>query len=98
LGIRLQASGFGSWFREPDLEYEEIPEICCFLCGRLLASKSSLTTWTETGGLSINSNTSVRFGTPFGGMKQSGVGRELGPHALDYYTEVKNVFVSTEED
>jgi acyl-CoA reductase-like NAD-dependent aldehyde dehydrogenase len=52
----------------------------------------------ETGVLSINSNTSVRVGTPFGGMKQSGVGRELGPHALDYYTEVKNVFVSTEEE
>jgi betaine-aldehyde dehydrogenase len=46
----------------------------------------------ETGVLSINSNTSVRVGTPFGGFKQSGVGRELGPHALDYYTEVKNVF------
>jgi acyl-CoA reductase-like NAD-dependent aldehyde dehydrogenase len=52
----------------------------------------------EAGVLSINSNTSVRVATPFGGMKQSGVGRELGPHALDYYTEVKNVFVSTEED
>src|SRR5919199_1829754 len=51
----------------------------------------------ETGVLSINSNTSVRVGTPFGGMKQSGVGRELGPHALDYYTEVKNVYLSTEE-
>jgi acyl-CoA reductase-like NAD-dependent aldehyde dehydrogenase len=51
----------------------------------------------ETGVLSINSNTSVRVATPFGGMKQSGVGRELGPHAMDYYTEVKNVFVSTEE-
>jgi acyl-CoA reductase-like NAD-dependent aldehyde dehydrogenase len=52
----------------------------------------------ETGVLSINSNTSVRVGTPFGGMKQSGVGRELGPHALDYYTEIKNVYLSTEED
>ncbi|HSL01233.1 MAG TPA: aldehyde dehydrogenase family protein [Rubrobacteraceae bacterium] len=52
----------------------------------------------ETGVLSINSNTSVRVATPFGGMKQSGVGRELGPHALDYYTEVKNVYISTEED
>lgn len=51
----------------------------------------------ETGVLSVNSNTSVRVATPFGGMKQSGVGRELGPHALDYYTEVKNVFLSTEE-
>ncbi len=51
----------------------------------------------ETGVLSINSNTSVRVGTPFGGMKQSGFGRELGPHALDYYTEVKNVYLATEE-
>ena len=51
----------------------------------------------ETGVLSINSNTSVRVSTPFGGMKQSGVGRELGPHALDHYTEVKNVYISTEE-
>jgi acyl-CoA reductase-like NAD-dependent aldehyde dehydrogenase len=46
----------------------------------------------ETGVLSINSNSSVRVTTPFGGMKQSGVGRELGPDALDHYTEVKNVF------
>ena len=52
----------------------------------------------ETGVLSINSNTSVRVATPFGGMKQSGVGRELGPHALDYYTEVKNVYISTERE
>jgi acyl-CoA reductase-like NAD-dependent aldehyde dehydrogenase len=51
----------------------------------------------ETGVLSINSNTSVRVTTPFGGMKQSGVGRELGPHALDYYTEVKNVYLATGE-
>jgi acyl-CoA reductase-like NAD-dependent aldehyde dehydrogenase len=50
----------------------------------------------ETGVLSVNSNTSVRVGTPFGGFKQSGVGRELGPHALDAYTEVKNVYYSTE--
>jgi acyl-CoA reductase-like NAD-dependent aldehyde dehydrogenase len=52
----------------------------------------------ETGVISVNSNTSVRIATPFGGFKQSGVGRELGPHALDYYTEVKNVYLSTEED
>jgi betaine-aldehyde dehydrogenase len=51
----------------------------------------------ETGVLSINSNTSVRVATPFGGFKQSGVGRELGPHALDYYSEVKNVYYATEE-
>jgi betaine-aldehyde dehydrogenase len=52
----------------------------------------------ETGVISVNSNTSVRVATPFGGFKQSGVGRELGPHALDYYTEVKNIYLSTQED
>ena len=49
----------------------------------------------DTGTLSINSNTSVRVTTPFGGFKQSGVGRELGPHALEHYTELKNVYLST---
>jgi acyl-CoA reductase-like NAD-dependent aldehyde dehydrogenase len=48
----------------------------------------------ETGTISVNSNTSVRVTTPFGGFKQSGMGRELGPNALDYYTELKNVFIS----
>ncbi len=46
--------------------------------------------------LSINSNSSVRVSTPFGGFKQSGFGRELGLHALDGYSEVKNVYYSTE--
>ena len=50
----------------------------------------------EAGVLSINANTSVRVQTPFGGFKQSGFGRELGMHALDGYSEVKNVFISTE--
>ena len=50
----------------------------------------------DTGVLSINSNSSVRVSTPFGGFKQSGFGRELGMHALDGYSEVKNVFYSTE--
>jgi acyl-CoA reductase-like NAD-dependent aldehyde dehydrogenase len=50
----------------------------------------------ETGVISINSNTSVRVSTPFGGFKQSGFGRELGPHALEHYTEVKNVYYATE--
>ncbi len=49
----------------------------------------------ETGVISINSNTSVRVATPFGGFKQSGVGRELGPHALDHYSEVKTVYYAT---
>lgn len=51
----------------------------------------------QTGVLSINANTSVRVSTPFGGFKQSGYGRELGPHALDAYTEVKTIFYATEE-
>jgi betaine-aldehyde dehydrogenase len=51
----------------------------------------------DTGVLSINSNNSVRVTTPFGGFKQSGTGRELGPHALDHYTEVKNVYYATGE-
>ncbi len=51
----------------------------------------------ETGVLSVNSNSSVRVQTPFGGFKQSGFGRELGMQALDGYSEVKSVFISTEE-
>ena len=50
----------------------------------------------ETGVLSINSNSSVRPSTPFGGFKQSGFGRELGMHALEGYSEVKNVFYSVD--
>jgi acyl-CoA reductase-like NAD-dependent aldehyde dehydrogenase len=51
----------------------------------------------ETGALSVNSNSSVRYATPFGGFKQSGIGRELGPDALRAFSEEKNVFISTEE-
>jgi betaine-aldehyde dehydrogenase len=51
----------------------------------------------ETGVISINSNSSVRVSTPFGGFKQSGVGRELGPDALEAYTELKNVYYATGE-
>jgi acyl-CoA reductase-like NAD-dependent aldehyde dehydrogenase len=49
----------------------------------------------ETGVISVNSNNSVRVSTPFGGFKQSGYGRELGPHALDAYTEVKSIYYAT---
>lgn len=49
----------------------------------------------ESGNLSVNSHSSVRYSTPFGGFKQSGLGRELGPDALDSFTETKNVFIST---
>ncbi|MFD9705844.1 aldehyde dehydrogenase family protein [Lentzea sp. NPDC059081] len=48
----------------------------------------------EAGNLSVNSHSSVRYWTPFGGVKQSGLGRELGPDALDAFTEVKNVFIA----
>jgi acyl-CoA reductase-like NAD-dependent aldehyde dehydrogenase len=51
----------------------------------------------DTGVLSINANTSVRVSTPFGGFKQSGYGRELGPHALEAYSEVKTIYYATEE-
>jgi acyl-CoA reductase-like NAD-dependent aldehyde dehydrogenase len=51
----------------------------------------------ESGNLSVNSHSSVRYWTPFGGFKQSGLGRELGPDAPDAFSELKNVFISTEE-
>ena len=50
----------------------------------------------DAGVLSVNSNSSVRVSTPFGGFKQSGFGRELGMHALDGYSEVKNVYLATD--
>ena len=50
----------------------------------------------DTGNLSVNSHSSVRYWTPFGGFKQSGLGRELGPDALDSFTEIKNVFIASE--
>lgn len=50
----------------------------------------------EAGNLSVNSNSSVRYSTPFGGFKQSGLGRELGPDALTAFTDEKNVFLATE--
>jgi acyl-CoA reductase-like NAD-dependent aldehyde dehydrogenase len=50
----------------------------------------------ESGNLSVNSHSSVRYSTPFGGFKQSGLGRELGPDALDSFTDTKNVFISSE--
>jgi acyl-CoA reductase-like NAD-dependent aldehyde dehydrogenase len=51
----------------------------------------------EAGNLSVNSHSSVRYSTPFGGFKQSGLGRELGPDALDSFTDLKNIFINTEE-
>jgi len=51
----------------------------------------------DSGNLSVNSHSSVRYWTPFGGFKQSGLGRELGPDAALAFTETKNVFISTEE-
>jgi len=51
----------------------------------------------ESGNLSVNSHSSVRYWTPFGGFKQSGLGRELGPDAMDAFTETKNLFIATED-
>jgi aldehyde dehydrogenase (NAD+)/betaine-aldehyde dehydrogenase len=50
----------------------------------------------ESGTLSVNSNSSIRIQTPFGGFKQSGIGRELGQAAVEGYTELKTVFVRTD--
>ena len=52
----------------------------------------------ESGNLSVNSHSSVRYWTPFGGFKQSGLGRELGPDAPNAFTEEKNVFINTERN
>jgi acyl-CoA reductase-like NAD-dependent aldehyde dehydrogenase len=57
--------------------------------GRALRTARAL----ETGVISVNSNSSVHTEAPFGGYKMSGIGRELGMHALELYTEVKNVYV-----
>jgi acyl-CoA reductase-like NAD-dependent aldehyde dehydrogenase len=51
----------------------------------------------EAGNLSVNSHSSVRYSTPFGGFKQSGLGRELGPDAPLSFTETKNVFIAVQE-
>ena len=51
----------------------------------------------QAGNLSVNSHASVRYWTPFGGFKQSGLGRELGPDALNAFTETKNVFIATDD-
>jgi len=51
----------------------------------------------ESGNLSVNSHSSVRYNTPFGGFKQSGLGRELGPDAPLHFTETKNVFIAVKE-
>ena len=50
----------------------------------------------QAGNLSVNSHSSVRYWTPFGGMKQSGLGRELGPDAPLSFTDTKNVFIATD--
>ncbi|MDQ0778473.1 acyl-CoA reductase-like NAD-dependent aldehyde dehydrogenase [Streptomyces aurantiacus] len=60
--------------------------------GRALRVSSAV----RAGNLSVNSHSAVRYWTPFGGFKQSGIGRELGPDALAAFTETKNVFISTE--
>jgi acyl-CoA reductase-like NAD-dependent aldehyde dehydrogenase len=50
----------------------------------------------DSGNLSVNSHSSVRYSTPFGGFKQSGIGRELGPDAPLSFTDTKNVFIAVD--
>ena len=50
----------------------------------------------DAGNLSVNSHASVRYSTPFGGFKRSGLGRELGPDAPEAFTEIKNVFIAVD--
>ena len=75
-----------------DTEYGLSGSIFTSNLGRALRIARGL----ETGNLSINSHSSVRYWTPFGGFKQSGLGRELGPDGPDSFSEVKNVFISTD--
>jgi betaine-aldehyde dehydrogenase len=49
----------------------------------------------RTGVLSVNSSSSVHLQAPFGGYRQSGLGRELGMHAMDHYSEIKNIYFET---
>jgi len=79
--------------REPDARLFARRAIEVFEGARALRVARAI----ETGVISINSNSSVRVSTPFGGFKQSGVGRELGPDALEHYTELKNVYYATAE-
>jgi acyl-CoA reductase-like NAD-dependent aldehyde dehydrogenase len=51
----------------------------------------------RTGNISVNSSSSVHTEAPFGGYKQSGIGREMGMHAVGLYTEVKNIYLSDED-
>ena len=74
-----------------DSEYGLSGSIFTSNIGRALRVARSI----DAGNLSVNSHSSVRYWTPFGGFKKSGLGRELGPEAPDSFSEVKNVFIST---
>jgi len=76
-----------------DTEYGLAASIWTRDLGRALRTARAV----DAGNLSVNSNSSVRYCTPFGGFKQSGLGRELGPDALDAFTETKNVYICTED-
>jgi acyl-CoA reductase-like NAD-dependent aldehyde dehydrogenase len=63
---------------------------------RDIARAFRITRRIDSGVISINSSSSVHLEMPFGGFKQSGIGRELGPSALELYSETKSVFVASE--
>ena len=81
--------------RHPHLQRQRLRVVGFDLDGRRVAGVATLRERWRRGRISVNSNSSVRYSTPFGGFKQSGLGREHSMHVLDHYTELKNVFVAT---
>ena len=82
--------------RDPHRQRQRLRPLRLAVDPRPRAARSASAKAIRTGVLSVNSNRSVRTEAPFGGYKRSGLGRELGMHAMQHYTEVKNLFLSSE--